>query len=307
MMTKFTNLSELLNSSPTEQDCIDYFKERRWNGKVISPFDPTSEIYECANNRYKCKNTNKYFNVKTGTVFENSKLPLLKWFWALYFLSSNKKGISSCQLAEHVSISVTQKTAWFMLHRLRRAFKCSLFNTMLGNNVEADETYLGGSNSNRHWNKKVPNSQGRSWKDKVPILVIIERGGNVIAQVVPNVEKRTLEPIVRSNVKEGSNVFTDEWFAYNGLKKWFNHQIVNHRNKQYVNGDASTNSAENFNSCLKRGIDGTYHHVSRKHTQKYVNEVVLRYNTRKYNQSERFDLVLLSSVGKRLTYRELIN
>jgi transposase-like protein len=307
MMTKFKSLFDLLNSSPTEQDCIDYFKERRWNNKVVSPFDPTSQVYECANNRYRCKNTNKYFNVKTKTVFENSKIPLLKWFWALYFLSSNKKGISSCQLAEHVSISVTQKTAWFMLHRLRRAFKCSLFNTMLGNNVEADETYLGGSNSNRHWNKKVPNSQGRSWKDKTPILVIIERGGNVIAQVVPNVRQNTLEPIIRTNVKEGSNVYTDEWFAYNGLKKWFNHQIVNHRIKQYVNGDASTNSAENFNSCLKRGIDGTYHHVSRKHTQKYVNEVVLRYNTRKYNQSERFDLVLLSSVGKRLTYQQLIN
>lgn len=307
MMTKFKSLFDLLNSSPTEQDCIDYFKERRWNGNIVSPFDPTSQVYECANNRYKCKNTNKYFNVKTKTVFENSKIPLLKWFWALYFLSSNKKGISSCQLAEHVSISVTQKTAWFMLHRLRRAFKCSLFNTMLGNNVEADETYLGGSNSNRHWNKKVPNSQGRSWKDKIPVLVIIERGGNVIAQVVPNVRQDTLEPIIRTNVKEGSNVYTDEWFAYNGLKKWFNHQIVNHRIKQYVNGDASTNSAENFNSCLKRGIDGTYHHVSRKHTQKYINEVVLRYNTRKYNQSERFDLVLLSAVGKRLTYQQLIS
>lgn len=306
-MTKFKSLFNLLNSSPTEQDCIDYFKERRWNNKVVSPFDPTSQVYECANNRYRCKNTNKYFNVKTKTVFENSKIPLLKWFWALYFLSSNKKGISSCQLAEHVSISVTQKTAWFMLHRLRRAFKCSLFNTMLGNNVEADETYLGGSNSNRHWNKKVPNSQGRSWKDKIPVLVIIERGGNVIAQVVPNVRQDILEPIIRTNVKKGSNVYTDEWFAYNGLKKWFNHQIVNHRIKQYVNGEASTNSAENFNSCLKRGIDGTYHHVSRKHTQKYVNEVVLRYNTRKYNQSERFDLVLLSSVGKRLTYQELIS
>ena len=173
--------------------------------------------------------------------------------------------------------------------------------------VEVDETYLGGSNSNRHWNKKVPNSQGRSWKDKTPTIVIIKRSGNVIDQVVPNVKQDTLEPIIRANVKEGSNVYTDEWLAYNGLGKWYNHQIVNHRIKQYVNGKASTNSAENFNSHLKRGIYGTYHWVSKKHLPKYLDEFTMRFNTRKYTEQDRFDLLLSSTAGKRLTYRELVS
>jgi len=178
---------------------------------------------------------------------------------------------------------------------------------MLEGFVEVDETYLGGSNSNRHWDKKVPNSQGRSWKDKVPLLVIVERDGNVIVEVVPNVKKKTLEPIIRANVKEGSNVYTDEWLAYNGLGKWFNHEIVIHRKKQYVSGNASTNSAENFNSCLKRGIYGTYHWIKRKNAQRYANEFAFRYNARNYSDEERFNLMLLSTVGKRLTYQELIS
>ena len=304
---KFKTLFDLLNSNPTEQDCIGYFKKRRWKEKIVSPFDSTSKVYQCANNQYKCKNTNKYFNVRTKTVFENSKIPLLKWFWALYLLSFNKKGISSCQLAGHVSVSVTQKTAWFMLHRLRRAFDCPVFKTMLGNSVELDETFIGGKNKNRHKDKKVPRCQGRSWKDKSPVLVMQERGGNVITQVVPNTKQSTLEPIIKANIKPSSNVYTDEWYRHSNLSKIFNHQLVNHRIKQYVNGEASTNCAENFNSHLKRGIYGTYHWISKKHTPKYVDEFTLRFNTRKYNQQDRFDLVLLSAVGKRLTYRQLIN
>ena len=179
---------------------------------------------------------------------------------------------------------------------------------MLENEVEIDETYLGGSNSNRHKDKKVPNSQGRSWKDKTPVLVMIKRDDNVIAQMVPNVERNTLEPIIRKHVEKGSNVYTDEWLAYNELYKTYKHKIVNHRIKQYVNGEASTNSAENFNSHLKRMIYGTYHHTRRKHTQKYIDEFVLRFNTRKHEEKDRFDLIMLSSmVGKRLTYRQLIS
>ena len=136
---------------------------------------------------------------------------------------------------------------------------------------------------------------------------MIERGGNVITQVVPNVERKTLEPIIRKHVEKGSNVFTNEWLAYNKLYKAYKHQIVNHRIKQYVNGNVSTNSAENFNSHLKRGLYGTYHQVSKKHLSKYVNEFTFRFNTRKYKEQERFDLLLLSSVGKSLSYRELIS
>jgi len=299
------SLFSFLKSNPTEQDCINYFEKLRWNGKVVSPFDPTSKVYKCANNRYKCKNTGKYFNARTGTVFRNSKIPIQKWLWALYLFSSDKKGISSCQLARNIEI--TQKSAWFLLQRSRYTFKHPIFiNDMLGNEVEIDETFIGGKNKNRHWDKKVPNSQGRSWKDKVPVLGILERNGNLITQVIPNTQQETIEPIINMNVKKGSNVYTDEWFAYKDLYKWFNHEIVNHRTKQYVNGKASTNSTENAWSHLKRTIYGTYHWVSKEHLSKYVDEFALRFNTRKYSEQERFDLVLFSAVGKGLSYRELI-
>ena len=305
-MSQFKNLLDLLKTCPTEQTCIDYFKERRWKGKIISPFDSTSPVYECANNRYKCKNTGKYFNVRTGTIFENTKLSLKKWFYAFYAFFNHKKGISSHQLAK--DISITQTSAWFMLHRLRSAFKISEFEIMLKDFVEIDETFIGGKNKNRHRDKKVPNSQGRNWTDKTPVLGLLERGGNLIAQVVSNTRQNTLEPIIRANIKKGSNVYTDEWYRHsNLLSKKFNHQIVNHSAKQYVKGTISTNAIENFWSHLKRGINGIYHWISKKHTPKYVNEFALRFNTRKYNEQERFDLVLSSAIGQNLTYQQLIN
>ncbi len=281
---------------------LQYFEERRWKGKVISPFDPFSKVYKCANNRYKCKNTGKYFTVKTGTIFRNSNISLQKWFLALYILSNYKRGFSSCQLAKE--IKTTQKTAWFVLHRLRDIFDLPKFKVMLENSVEVDETFIGGKNKNRHWNKKVPNSQGRSWKDKVPVLGIIERDGNLICQVVPNTKQETVNPIIRANVKEGSNIYTDEWYRHGDLYKDFNHEIVNHSIKQYVNGKVSTNTIENRWSHLKRMVR-TYICISRKYSQKYLDEFTLRFNTRKYKSEERFDLVLLASVGKSLSYSQL--
>ena len=141
-------------------------------------------------------------------MFENTKLSLKKWFLALYIFASSKKGISSYQLAKY--INVTSKTALFLLKRLRHASVCPIFKTLLENFVEADEAYIGGSNSNRHWDKKIPNSQGRSSKDKVPVLGMIERGSNLIALVVPNTEQKNIEPIINANVKQGATVYTDE-------------------------------------------------------------------------------------------------
>jgi len=305
-MTNSTSIIDiLLKIFPTEQACIDYFEEHRWKGRPTSPFDPNSRVYKCTNNRYRCKNTGKYFSVRTGTVFENSKIPLQKSFVAFYLFSSRKKGISSHQLAR--DISITQKSAWFLLNRLRRAFEHPNFQTMLKNVVEIDETFIGGKNKNRHKNKKVPNSQGRSWTDKTPVLGLLERSGNLITKVVSNTRQNTLEPIIRVNIEKGSDIYTDEWYRHSNLSKKFNHQIVNHSIKQYVKGMVSTNSIENRWSHLKRMIYGTYHWISKKHSQKYLDEYTLRNNTRQYSDKERFDLVLLSSVGKRLTYQQLIN
>ena len=306
MVIKFKSLIDLLVALPTEQDCIDYLKQHRWNGIAISPFDPTSKVYECKNNRYKCKNTNKYFNVKTRTIFENSKISLQKWLWALFAFSSRKKGISSYQLTRELDI--TQKTAWFMLNRIRYTFdQPNFIKEMLKGVVEIDEMFIGGKNKNRHWNKKVPNSQGRSCKDKIPVWGAIERGGVLIAKATSDNKQSTLVPMVRDNIKAGSNVYSDELPAYEILGKWFKHEIVNHKTKQYVNGNVSTNTIESAWAPFKRSVYGIYHNISRKHAQKYVDEITFRYNTRKYEEKERFDLVLLSSIGKRLTYQQVIN
>jgi len=304
-MIKFQSLFDLQKNFSNEQKCLKYLEKCRWEGIITSPFDSTSRVYKYANGRYRCKSTGKYFNAKTKTIFENSKLPLWKWFYVLYIFVNHKKGISSCQLAR--DIAVTQKSAWFLLHRLRRGFDCSIFKTMLENFIEIDETFIGGKNKNRHQNKKILRCQGRSWTDKTPVLGILERGGNLITQVVSNTQKRTLEPVIENHVKKYSNVYTDEWFAYQDLGKWYNHKIVNHRNKEYVKGNATTNSLEGFWSHLKRGIYGNYHWVSKKHLLNYAQEFTLRYNTRKHSEQERFDLVLLTSINQRLTYQQLIN
>lgn len=170
----FNSILDLINAFPDEETCIKHLEELRWNGYVISPFDRTSTVYNCSNNRYRCKNTSKYFNVKTGTLFDNTKVKLQKWFIAIWLVTSHKKGISSIQLSK--DINVTQKTAWLMLQRIRACFGMEN-NNDLDNTVEADETYLGGKNKNRHADKKIPNSQGRSAKDKTPIVGIVERQG----------------------------------------------------------------------------------------------------------------------------------
>lgn len=303
MIPVFKSILDLLKAFPNEQSCIDHLTELRWGGIIISPFAENSKVYVCKGNKYKCKNTGKYFNVKTGTIFEDTKIPLQKWFMALYIFSSHKKGISSHQLAR--DIDVTQKSAWFLLHRLRYAFNHPNFKAILSNHVEADETYVGGKNKNRHAHKKVEGSQGRSTKDKTPVFGLIERGGNLITQKVDNVSGKTLKTIIYKQVKKGSTLSTDEWTAYKGLKCDYDHTIVRHGAKEYVNFKAHTNNIENFWSHFKRGIDGIYHWVSKDHLQSYADEFSLRFNTRKNSTSQRFDLILMNTIG-RLTYNQLI-
>ncbi|MCX6249580.1 MAG: IS1595 family transposase [Bacteroidetes bacterium] len=303
-MTEFATIFELLQEFTDEQTCINHLEALRWDGKVISPYDPTSQVYKCKGNKYKCKNTGQYFNVKTRTIFEDTKIPLRKWFMALYIFSSHKKGISSHQLAK--DIGTTQKTAWFMLHRLRYAFDHPNFKKELTGHVEADETYIGGEGKNKHKDKKQAGTQGRSLKDKTPVFGLMERGGNIITQVVPDTKRETLQTIIFDNVQADSTISTDEWNAYNGLSKKYEHLIVNHSAKEYVNGMAHTNDLECFWSHLKHGIDGIYHWVSTKHLDSYADEFSLRFNTRKDSTNQRFDLILGNVIG-RLTYKDLIS
>ena len=301
--TDFNSIIELLKAFPDEQSCIEHLEILRWNGYVVSPFDATSKVYKCKGNKYKCKNTSKYFNVKTDTLFDNTKIELQKWFLAIWLVTSHKKGISSLQLSR--DLDVTQKTAWFMLHRIRRCFGIEN-NNDLDNDVEVDETYVGGKNKNRHKGKKVEGNQGRSAKDKTPVVGMVERGGKINARTVDNVQAHTLTREVVACVKRSANLYTDEWVGYNGVAKLYKHAMVNHGAGEYVNGDAHTNTLEGFWSLLKRGIIGIYHFVSRKHLQAYVDEFVFRYNTRGNTEGGRINF-LLANMGVRTTYRRLVH
>lgn len=304
MLPEFKSIFDLLKAFPTEQSCIDHLERLSWNGNPVSPFDAASKVYKCAGNKYKCKNTGKYFNVRTNTIFDNTKIPLQKWFLALYVFSSHKKGISSHQLAK--DISVTQKSAWFLLHRLRYAFDHPNFQNTLGNIVEIDETFMGGESKNKHANKKVKNERGGTIHTQLPVLGMKERDGNIVAIVVPNRNKETILPLIRNVVENDTTIMTDEYSAYKDLKDGYEHLTVNHSAKEYVNQMAHTNGIENFWSHLKRGIDGIYHWCSKEHLQSYVDEFTLRFNTRDLNTQGRFDLILSAVSNKRLTYQNLI-
>ena len=290
---KFDSLIEFVDTFNTEQKCITYLEEIFWNGNPISPYDKTAKVYKCDNNRYKCGKTKKYFTIKSITIFKNSNIKLRKWFVAIWLYSTNKGGLASTYLQRELKL--TQKTTWNMLKKIRdfSGFENKHF---LSGEVEVDETYVGGKNKNRHANKKVKGSQGRSHKDKVPIFGMIERSGKVVARVVESVKRNELEPIILKTVELGDVIFSDEWLAYDGLHKYYKHYRVNHLSKQYVDGDAHTNNIENFWSQLKRGIIGVYRVVSKKYLQFYVNEFVLRRNTMNMNKTQLF-IHLISNVN----------
>ena len=282
---------------PDEESCVKYLEKLRWGDTVVSPFDPSSKVYKCANGKYKCRNTGKYFDVKTGTAFAGTKLPLRTWVFAIFLFMSHKRGISSCQLAR--DLGVTQKTAWNMLHKIR-AFMESQNKQQVSGDVEIDETFVGGKNKNRHKDKKVEKCQGRSFKDKVPVFGILQRNGHVSAMVVPNTKASTLKPLISQYIEKDSNVFTDGW-EYSGLDKDYRQFSVDHGRSFYgetiITSDGecievSTNGIENVWSHFKRMIFGTYYKVSKKHLQRYVDEFVFRFNTRKYSDTERFELLL---------------
>jgi transposase-like protein len=193
-----------------------------------------------------------------------------------------------------------------MLQRIRESCYCENHHILDGI-VEADETFVGGKNKNRHHDKKVKNSQGRSFKDKTPVFGMLERGGKLVCRVVKNTSAKQLTRLIREIIKRGSTLYTDEWGGYNKAGKLYTRRIVDHSKHQYVNGDVSTNAIEGFWSILKRGIIGVYHSVSKKHLQKYVNEFVFRYNTRKLSDGKRFNLLLANAGNCYLPYKQLIS
>lgn len=302
----FNSIIELIKAFPNEQACIEHLEELRWDGVPVSPFDPTSKVYKCAGNKYKCRNTGKYFNVRTATLFDNTKVELQKWFLAIYIVTSHKKGISSMQLAK--DIDVTQKTAWFMLQRIRNCFGIDI-NEPMQNEVEIDETYIGGEMQNKHKSKRAEfHAQGRQtgMNDKKPVLGMLERDGKVRCTVLDRAQGTTIKPILFETISKTATVITDGFGAYTGIAKVFTkHVVINHAQNEYVVGSFHTNTIEGFWSLLKRGIIGIYHFVSDKHLQKYLNEFAFRYNSRAQSENQRVTF-FLSNMEHRLTYNKLV-
>ena len=306
-MEQFTNLKQLITHFSDEKTCREYLEQQRWNGKPVCPYCGCSEkVYRIEKGkRYKCgnKDCHKKFSITVGTIFENSKIALSTWFAAVYLATAHKKGISSLQL--HRDLGVTQKTAWFMLHRIRESMRDKAPD-MLSGTVEADETFVGGKNKNRHADKKVKFSQGRSFKDKTPVLGMIQRKGKLVTRVVKDTKAKTLKPVITQMVQEGTVLITDDWDSYKRLAHPYVHQVIKHGEGEYSREGFHTNNIEGFWSLLKRGIFGIYHYTSPKHLNRYCDEFSYRYNTRKIADTERFTLSL-SKINGRLTYKNLIS
>lgn len=305
----FETFAQMLQALPSETDCRQYLEQLLWGGTPICPKcgSQSENHYKLKkegqfNGLYKCRDCRQRFTVTVGTMFEGSHAPLRKWFIAMYIFTSHKKGISSIQLGK--DLGVTQKTAWFMLHRLRHAFNHKPDKKLTGV-LQVDESYVGGKNKNRHADKKVKNTQGRSTKDKTPVFGIVKNGTTVHTAVVTDTKAETIKPIIKEMVATGSIVVSDDWTAYSGLNKDYNHIVVKHNEDEYVSGGFTTNNIENFWSLLKRGIYGIYHHASPKHLHRYCDEFSHRYNTRVIDERQRFDLTLKNNNG-RLKYETLI-
>lgn len=293
---KVNSIPALYKQFPNEEACIKHLEAINWHGKPISPFDKMSKVYKLKNGDYRCKNTGKNFTVKTGTMFEKTKIDLQRWFVAIWLVVNHKAGLSSYQLAK--DINVTQKTAWFMLTKIRHNMYKDEIEKFRGI-VQMDETYVGGKNKNK-WNK---GTQGRSLKEKTPVVGVLTED-RVYPVVTYDASQKTLHLLVFGLIEEGSTLVTDGWAGYNGLSHLYTRVIIEHSKGLYAKDGFHTNGIEGFWSHLKRGIKGIYHVVSPKYLQMYCNEFAYRYNTRTLTDMQRF-MEFMPKINKRLKHANL--
>jgi transposase-like protein len=296
------SLQEAIVYFADPKHCLAYLVDHRpeWKDGVVCPRCGSKKVGFLENQlRWQCSNRHprRQFSVKVGTIMEDSPIGLDKWLPAIWLILNAKNGISSCEIAR--ALDVTQKTAWFMLHRIRLAQQGKQGGKLAGH-IEVDETFIGGKARNMHASKRAKNRPF----EKAVVVGVLKRGGEVRAHVVENREKETLFPIIDKHVRKGSNIYTDELVTYFGLSERYAHQIINHA-ESYVEGQVHTNGLENFWSLLKRSLHGTYVSVEPFHLFRYIDEQAFRFNNRKMSDAERFAIGVSQIVAKRIMYREL--
>ena len=310
-MEKPKTLQEAIQHFSDEQVCIDAVAKMKWpNGAYCPDCLAKKPYYLKTQKRWKCRDCRRQFSVKLGTIFEDSPIPLQKWLPAMWLLTNCKNGVSSWEI--HRAIGVTQKTAWFMLHRLRLAMKGYDLGTKLGGKddggpVEVDETFIGGNLKNMHKEKRARYEMIAGSKGKTVVMGMLDRNlREVRAKVIPDAKRDTLQAEILKNIKYGSAVYTDEWYGYSEVRYRFVHDVVKH-SETYVKGKVHTQGIENFWSLLKRTLRGTYVAVEPFHLDRYIDEQAFRFNNREKPMDDyaRFEKVLGQVAHKRLTYAEL--
>ena len=303
MLTNFKTLTDLMIAFQDPQTAIDHVKAIRWPTGPICPYCESDKAYALKRkNIHRCAKCAKNFSVTVGTIFEDTKLPLRIWFGAIWLITNHPKGIASTTLAR--DLGITQKSAWFVLHRLRHAARTRSFNKPMTGIVEADETYVGGKAINKHRGRS--GTKGGS-ADKTPVMGVVERGGDVVAKVLPVANKVTMHEFIRETVSPDAEMLvTDSHPVYQRSMGYERHEIVNHQQGEFKRGEAHTNTIESIWALLKRQIVGTHHWVSAKHLQMYVQEITWRLNRRDMTPADRMN-DLFECIAGPMPYKVLVS
>lgn len=299
---KNLSIYEFLDKFPNEESAIIYFETIRWRNGVICPHCDSDRVSQCIKPMpYRCKECRKHFSIRTNSILTESKIPLHKWLMAMYIITTSRKGISSVQLAKELGI--TQKSAWFLGHRIREAWEQT--NAFFTGTVEADETYIGGKEKNKHVSKRV--KIGRGTVGKAVVAGIVDRKTKKVrAEVLESAGYKDLHKLISKHVSTGSNLYTDDWKSYKKIKN-LNHQSVKHSLGEYVRDDVHTNTIESFWALLKRGHYGIYHKMTVKHLHRYINEFVNRQNFKDATTIQFINSTIRKLFDKRLTFEVLTN
>jgi len=314
-MSDTLNLSTLAKQYSDEDAAREFLEAKRWPNGVICPHCKSEGAYKLTAKEgskrpvrkgvWKCKECRKQFTVKVGTIFEDTHIPLSKWLLAIHLLSASKKGHSAHQI--HRMLKVTYKSAWFMMHRIRYAMAQEPMASKLSGIVEVDETYVGGKSKNMHASVRKEKIQGRGAVGKAPVVTLVEREGRVKSMYMESVTGDNLKAAMKDCIVPTAQIMTDESPSYSFAQSEFaGHESVNHKSGEYVRGDAHVNTSESVHALLKRGIIGTYHHVSKLHLHRYLSEFDFRFNNRKVVDGDRTLEAIKGFEGKRLMYRDSI-